>query len=354
MTASWPSSTVAKQSILGVGLVCLDVIKADGAPRYFNGGSCGNVISGLAFLGWKASIVTPSYKGIGGKIVMTNLAKLGISQIKTEPQLMEVPRIIECLKMKNDIYVDHKYLFVCPECGQKLPSIAPLDDASAKKITNNAQQFNVLYADRTSAGIKILRKVFQDRGNWTIYEPNSSRNIEGFLQNSLDSHIVKFSTEKVSLSLAEKLRNRAALGSTVLIVHTDGEEGLHFSYRMRNATMSKWAHLRAQPVSHLIDASGAGDWCTVGLIMGLVGKYRNSKCWLSREEVVAALQYGQALSAISCAFIGAQGLIYAETDDIIREQVFKGLKKGADYKIRPTSISKDMIRDLCKLCLLPV
>ncbi len=338
-------------SILGTGLVCLDIIKETDSVRYFNGGSCGNVTSALSFLGWNASVITGCYSDEAGKILNTNLISTGVKQIETGRYPSEAPRIIEELFSRDGICNEHKFVFTCSECGQKLPTVKLLNESCAKSLSNKTGNFNVLYSDRCSPGIHYLRKIFRERGDWTVYEPNSARNIGSFLDNALDSHIVKFSNERIPFNIAERLRDLADKSKLVLIVHTFGKNGLYFCFRKRNNRMSKWTHLDPQPVPRLIDVSGAGDWCTTGLLIGLVGNNRKYRHWLTRKEVISALQYGQALAAISCSFIGGQGLIYVDGNEKDVNKIFKHIKKSNVKKIKPASLPMETTKGLCQICL---
>jgi len=339
-------------SILGVGLVCLDIISSEEGPtHYYNGGSCGNVISALSFLGWNSSVITDDYSDLAQQIVERNFKKLGVNQITTKRHLDKTPRIIERLINKDGKYIDHQFISSCPNCDEIMPAIKPLDKKAVEFISRDTKKFNVLYADRASAGIQLLREKFNKQGAWSVYEPNSSRNVKAFLDHSLESHIVKFSSEKISERLAEDLRKKAKHGTTVLIVYTKGAHGLSFSYKKRDKTMSEWMHLPSQPVPEYVDAAGAGDWCTTGILIGLIGKNPSQRTWLTRDEVVASLQYGQALAAISCAFIGAQGLFYAEDGDRHFRTIDNDVKQK--NKIKPTKLPSDARNELCDFCLMP-
>lgn len=334
-------------SIIGAGLVCLDIIQDIGSVRYLNGGSCGNVVSGLSFLGWKASVLTGHYCDSASRILDSNFRQLGVERIETGHKCVSTPRIIEHLCEGGE----HKFLLSCPECGKNLPRIKPLEEKVAQSL-RIVKKYDVFYTDRSSHGIKLLRNMFKTNNSWTMYEPNSCRNLEAFMNNSLESHLVKFSSEKIPYYLAERLRvDATSKGSTVLIVRTEGKSGLYFSYRKRDKNMSQWIHLDAQPVADFVDSSGAGDWCTTGLLFSLINRHRKSRTWLKQLDVIASLQYGQALAAISCAFLGAQGLIYA---DAVEKLSFINDKtpKPSFIKLQPASLST-VEKRYCPTCLLP-
>ena len=110
--------------ILGAGLVCLDIIKDFNSISYLNGGSCGNVTTALSFMGWNSSVITKRYEGNAGKIINENLINSGVSQITVGKKTIEAPMIIEELISKNGLYLKHKFLMTCAECGQNLPKVS--------------------------------------------------------------------------------------------------------------------------------------------------------------------------------------------------------------------------------------
>lgn len=62
----------------------------------------------------------------------------------------------------------------------------------------------------------------------------------------------------------------------------------------------------------MIDTSGAGDWCTSGMLYYLFDKDPNcSVVNITYNRLFEALRFGQALSALNCMAIGARGLAKA-------------------------------------------
>jgi len=338
--------------VLGTGLVCLDIINNCNSTCHMIGGSCGNVVSALSFLGWNSTVVTSPYMDFAGEIIKLNLEKIGVKRIEFGLPI-SAPRIIETVN-KTAGNPKHKFLFSCPECGKELPKISPVGEKDGRSISKVIDKVNVFYTDRISKGISILRDSLANDGAWTFYEPNSSRNTKALIENSLQSNIVKFASNKVPLSVSNRLRELAVNGATVLIVRTEGSEGLSVCYKTRGNKMSKWIHQRALPALDIVDTAGAGDWCTAGLIFSLVNKFPQRQNWLIKSDVINALQLGQALAAFSCTFIGAQGLLYSDSQATL-EDLFSKYRVGTslpEFKSIPyTSIKfKD---DCCHTCLLP-
>lgn len=346
-------TTKSSPRILGVGLLCLDIIRYADTIHYCAGGSCGNIISSLAYMGCDSTLLSWPSSDLAYEIINHNLSQVGVKQIFFEESSSLTPRIIENLTFNEDKYYSHDFLFCCPNCGKKLPRLKKPRVKDIETLLTSFSDYDVLYYDRISPGIKYLNSKFKHNKKWVIYEPNSSRNQIAFIKNSLTSNIVKFSHEKVSMQLADNLRKVSSDSDIILIVQTMGEQGLRFSYRKRNNQLSKWINIPPQPVSKLIDTVGAGDWCTSGLISSLLSNTRSCPKWFKKDELVAALQYGQALAAISCSFIGAQGLLYADPskDEI---SLFRDRIKPKRSKIRGYSLSKLISSNLCQTCLLPI
>lgn len=334
------------RSIVGVGLVCLDIVKGYGQIKYMTGGTCGNVISSLAFLGWESNIIKNRYNDLAGEIIDKNFNDMGVNSIELGTPVA-APRIIQIISSNNK-YPRHQFLFACPKCHKDVPKIKTLTEKEMVNIT--FPDSNVFFTDRSSKGLSSLRSSYTRNGSWSIYEPNSCRNTKSFIESSLDSHIVKFSSAKVSFSLAENLRESSYGRTPVVIVRTEGPKGLSFCYKTRKGSMSKWYHLDALPAVNIIDTAGAGDWCTAGLLFFLVNNYPKSKSYLNKNDVIGALQFGQALSAISCSFMGSQGLLYNDLNEQLRSLL-------CHYEI-PTigaSLSPWVGTDaLCDTCLMPM
>ncbi len=343
-------------NILGAGLVCLDIIKERSTTFYLNGGTCGNVITALSILGWNSSVIINNYTDKAGEIINRNLNYTGVKQIKAGNRRYCAPRVIEELVRDNYKYINHRFFTTCPECGKKLPSVKPVSKNFVNTISNLVEDFDVFYADRCSPGIDLLKETFKKKNGWVIFEPNSTRNFSAFIKNALNSHIVKFSSERISISSANKLKEAAAKSAIVLIIHTIGKDGLYFCYRKKDKKISKWIHLPSQPLPNKVrDTSGAGDWCTTGLLHVLINNNRKVKKWLPKEEIISSLQYGQALAAISCAFIGAQGLIYANdiNENKDNNESFKNIFNHRNNNIKPVYLPKKTGLRLCNTCLMP-
>lgn len=339
--------------ILGTGLICLDIVNDYSSLYYMTGGSCGNVISALSFLGWNSTVIKNRYADFVGEKINSNLEEIGVKCINIGSPII-TPRIIEIID-NSGRNSKHKFLFSCPECGKELPKLKPLTEKDSMAIIKDVSKVNVFYTDRISKGISIIRESLGREGTWTFYEPNSSRNVEALIDNSLQSSIVKFSASKVPMAVSNRLRELAVDGVTVLIVRTEGPKGLSVCYKMRNNKMSQWIPLKALQAPDIVDTSGAGDWCTAGLLFRLINKFPQKQKWLIKNDVIEAVQFGQALATISCKFVGAQGLIYSDSQEELERLFSKFINDEfkSEFKI-VNYLAPKVGNGCCPICLMPV
>ena len=79
--------------------------------------------------------------------------------------------------------------------------------------------------------------------------------------------------------------------------------------------MRSWARLGSFP-AHVVDAAGAGDWLSAGLIHRMFGGGSRIP---GRRGIESALRFGSALAAANCGFVGARGMMYSVARDKMLE-----------------------------------
>ena len=67
--------------ILGAGLICVDVVRNSSSTIIMNGGSCANVISVLAQIGYDCTVIREKYSGTSELFLSNTLASLGVKEI---------------------------------------------------------------------------------------------------------------------------------------------------------------------------------------------------------------------------------------------------------------------------------
>lgn len=282
----------------GTGLVALDVVmNGSGKARYVHtGGSCANVMSILGFLGWSPNIVARLGKDPAGLAIKKELKRLGISVKSPMGARNDAPTPI--IVQKNSTsrgVIKHSFSRRCPICGTWFPSFSPVPRIDALDLISKLpDDLRVFYFDRVSAGILELVNAAKARNALIVFEPSSKIEDHHFAAALELSDIVKYS--------AERHPSIPKSGNPKLEVKTFGGSGLTFRIQ------GKWTKLAAYTVIDVVDQAGAGDWCTAGIIHALANAKRDS-LW-ARKTVENALEFGQALGALSCLHEGARGLMY--------------------------------------------
>lgn len=290
---------------VGTGLVALDVLingKQSHNPRLWAGGSCANVLTILACLGWSAYPIARLGADQASDVILEDTQRWGVrSDLMFRDIRSSTPIVIEKLA-KGRNALTHEFRFTCPNCGAPLPRNRPISAELVDKIIPRMPFAQVYYFDRVSRAALDFAKVQRSSGALIVFEP-CKFNTDGLFKSCLDiAHIVKYSSE---IMHGKTLRRK-----TPLEIQTLGSEGLR--YRMASATREcGWQKLEAFRVRELVDSAGAGDWCSAGVIHLLGRNGAEGFHEVSREEVENALGFGQRLAALDCLYEGARGLMYS-------------------------------------------
>lgn len=290
---------------VGTGLITLDIILEDAnssSPLAYAGGSCCNVLTILAFLGWNSIPIGKLSNDNFGKKIIQDLKKWGVdvSKIFLE-ESGNTPIIIEKLGKRKNGSNGHIFSLTCPKCGSFLPRFKPIP---LRQIFSNASevfQSNVFYFDRVSRSSIELAKLYKKQGAFVFFEPPKIKDEKIYHECYDIADVVKFSDEKSNESTSEFLENL----NSPLLIETLGVKGL--KYRFNN---KKWKNLPAFPVNNFVDAAGAGDWCSAGFIHDLHKNGHFESNTYNEKAIKNALIFGQCLSAINCHFTGARGGMY--------------------------------------------
>lgn len=298
-------------SCWGIGFVAMDVVDVEGDKFAAVGGSCGNVMAILAWLGWTAKPIARLGSDATGDFIREELRGLGVDVASLSKEKgVRSPIVLQRFGTSRDGTRTHRFSLTCPECGRWLPRHRPVTLAQSKSLARGDDAPDVFYFDRVSPASLQLAEMARSRGALVVFEP-SSADEESKFQRAVDTcHVLKYSQER--LGHLPDLRYAA---SPALIVETCGEAGLRYRWNDR------WFELDAFPAKSTVDAAGSGDWCTATLIhrMGRTGARRFTR--RTGAVVAAALQDGQAAAAVNCGFHGARGAMQALTLDELNERL---------------------------------
>ena len=299
--------------IFGVGLIALDVVIAPNtSEKMWSGGSCGNVLTVLNWLGWQSYPIAHLRNDKPADIIYKDLNYWEIElDFVIRNETGRTPIIIEKLE-NNGI---HKFMFKCPIRGTNLPRYKPISVDDVDSIVLQ-KEFNpsVFYFDRVSKSAIALAREFADKGAIIVFEPCSIRNERLFREALQICHILKYSDQQNKI--IKKINSRAV---PLLEIETLGSKGLRYRANL-DSVSSEWKPMKAYKLEHVVDTAGAGDWCTAGIIHSLCREGLDHFRKLSGSRVEYGLRIGQALAAFNCMFEGTRGGMY-----LLNRNVFESI-----------------------------
>ena len=313
-------TTVIRPKVFGTGLIALDlVIGPDpGSPvRAWAGGTCGNVLSILAYLGWDAYPIARMNDDVASDRVRADMKRWGVrvDWANCAPT-SHTPMIVQEIRRRRDGRTHHRFSWSCPHCGKWLPPFKAITVDAMERVKLALPGSSVFFMDRLSRGTLALAAEASARGALVVFEPSSKSTDKLMAEAVALAHVVKYADHR----LANFPGVMGSDSAVLLEVQTLGHRGLKYRHRLGRGA-SRWMHLKAIPAPRLADTCGAGDWCTAGLIAkgtagGQEGFHRTGA-----SGVRSALRYGQALAAWNCGFEGARGGMYAVSRREFKSQI---------------------------------
>lgn len=308
-----------KLKCAGTGLVTLDIVSKanDGLNlRFWTGGSCGNVLIILAYLGWESYPIVRLGDDVAGRFLLKEMKSFGLKcdQVFLSKSI-STPIIVEELNNGTNRAPSHRWKWACPVCGSRLPAYKPIPADELKTIRKGMPSCEVFYFDRVSRSAIELAKTCKSRGAIVFFEPSTVGNKELFKECLKVADVVKYSHSRTTVFT--KLLNDFLVP---IEVETMGAEGVR--YRISTSISDgKWVAIPAYHLKKTKDSAGCGDWCSAGMIhiLGLLanGHFQS----VSNEVMECALKFGQTLAALKCYFEGARGLMYNMSKENLRELV---------------------------------
>jgi sugar/nucleoside kinase (ribokinase family) len=310
--------------IVSSGFVALDVVLGIEDPdcaRFYSGGTSGNVSASMAFLGWKSSPVARLAEDEAGAFVRADLNRWGVdTSFLGTASTCPTPIVVQKIFVGKDGTPKHRFLWNCPDCGAYFPSFRPVLGESVPGIAALIEKPTVFFTDRISKSSLKLAEHCKEAGAAIVFEPSGVGDPTQFVRMLGICDILKYSDQRAK-SFSDLLHNNRVL----LEIQTLGEEGLRFILRTPRASKN-WTQSPSHDVK-VVDTAGAGDWTTAGLIAHLLADGSESLKRLTKEKVLDALNYAQALAAINCQFEGARGAMYQLPRETFLTQAMRLSKK---------------------------
>ncbi len=298
----------AKAVCFGSGLVALDVIlngHPNTDPKLLAGGSCGNVLSILAFLGWKSYPIARFSNRPTSDLVIKDFESHSVkTDLISQSPDGSTPVIIHRILKDANNNPKHRFEFKIPKTNIWLPSYKSVLSNKVSELCEYAIKPKVFYIDRVSRANIDLAKFYKANGGLIFFEPTSISDEKQFKECISIADIIKFSNDRLP-QYKELYPTRQA----AIEIETLGANGLLFR-SFRNRT-NEWKFLPALEIENVLDTAGAGDWCSAGLIHALFEDFETPVLYsLTNSKLEKALRYGQFMSALNCCYYGARGLMY--------------------------------------------
>lgn len=285
---------------IGAGLISLDVLTWEGKRipvSYYVGGTCGNVMMILSYMGWETYPIARLDGTKDGIRVLADMKKHNVHTDFVSTNDGKTPVIVQRNFINKDGIPTHRFESR-PNMGRFYLDFKSLTMRQADEVIARIDFVpKVFFFDRVSPAILKLADTFKGMGSVIFFEPSSrSGNVILFNKCVEVSDIIKFSEQRIKdIEQFERYKDK-------LFIQTQGAKGLRYRLDLG------WIHLEPVPNDKVIDTAGAGDWTTAAFINELF-KTRNGISGISAVEIEKALNDAQKIGAQSCSYEGARGMM---------------------------------------------
>ena len=321
--------SVGHSKVVGTGLIALDLVigsDPEAPVRCWAGGTCGNVLSILAYLGWDAYPVARMNGDVASERICADMVRWGVRLDWTDcAPTTNSPIIVHKIRRGKDGRCKHRFSWLCPNCGKWLPAFKPITVDAVERVKPTLPGASVFFLDRLSRATLMLAAEASACGAVVVFEPSSKGNAKLMAEALAIAHVVKYADSRLAGVPGAMVGNSA----TVLEIQTRGAKGLRYRHRLGRGT-SNWIDLKAIAAPQLADTCGSGDWCTAGLIAKAAVGGQEGLRRAGARGIRGALRYGQALAAWNCGFEGARGGMYAVAKHMFASQIAKLLNGRFD------------------------
>ena len=298
-----------KKTVIGSGIYNLDIIVVRDypdwpQPRPFTdrtvleevGGTCGNVMCILSWLGWKAMPQVCLDDSPEGLRAASDLKRYGCDcrYVTNTPE--GGTSTLKCTHMKSPDGRKTISFRAGSPGGSRFPKrhfLRARDEAPAflEKLDECPA---VYFFDDPAAGHRLIAGSLREKGAIVYFEP-SRVETKAELEAVGVSDIIKFSGDNVpDVSFTERFAGK-------LFIQTLGSEGLRFKLRGNS-----WVHVPPVPCEEVVDWEGAGDWTTTAIIWG-IGRTGKKVAELNDDDLLHILTEAQHFASESISFMGPKG-----------------------------------------------
>lgn len=331
--------------VVGTGFMPLDIVYRDDNPskmKAYAGGTCGNVLMILAYLGWDAFPIARYDDSPLARMIKEDMKLWGahLEFLSLEPTALP-PIVVQRVFAKPRSGKTHSFAWVCPGCGAPLPSFKPVLAKSVAEVCDRLPKMRVYFFDRVSRAALDLAKKCTEIGGVVVFEPSMIGDPRLFTEAINLSHIFKYSQDRIS-----DVREVRGSAEPIIEVETLGSAGLRYRRRGR-----AWKEVDAFSIRSTVDTSGAGDWCTAGILHSLCQEGIQGLQQATDLDVLSAVRLGQAMAAWTCQFEGARGGIYGIHWADWRKEVLEIIQSGstaAQTAPQSVRVCPEVLLDVCR------
>lgn len=306
---------------VGIGFVALDLLikgKERVLPNSKNvGGSCGNVMAILAYFRWNSFPVARLGKDTRSKALIRDFQDCQVQTTFISRESKGVtPTIIVRVVTDQAGVSKSRFEWKDPRSGDWLPRYRPYPKTLAKRVALDLPDAKLFYFDRAEPSSLLMAQSMKEKGAVIFFEPSRAKDENIFRQCVEISDVVKYSSDRILKPLEEFQAETPRIE-----IQTLGSDGLRYRLKGKKFRNLKWSELPAFKTEQVVDPTGCGDWCSAGIISKLCSEGREVFFGFGRKEIKEALEYGQALASLNCAYEGARGPMYSLSVDELMQEV---------------------------------
>ena len=243
-------TTITRPKVFGTGLIALDLVVGPdpGTPvRSWAGGTCGNVLSILAYLGWDAYPIARMNDDAASGRVRADMMRWGVHMDWADcPPTAHTPIIVLEIRRTRDGRPDHRFSWSCPRCGTRLPPFKAITVDGVEAVKPALADASVFFLDRLSRATLALAAEVSACGAVVLFEPSGKTSDKLMAEALALAHIVKYADHRLA-----GIGGVMAGGSAVLLeVQTLGARGLRYRHRLHRG-VCRWMYLGAVPAPRL-------------------------------------------------------------------------------------------------------
>lgn len=330
---------------VGTGFLPLDLVYRDDNPsklQAYAGGTCGNVLIILAFLGWDVYPIARHNDSPLARIIKDDFRLWGahLDFASLEPTALP-PVVVQRIFAKPRGARTHSFSWACPGCGAHLPSFKPVPAKSILEISDRLPNMQIFFFDRVSRSALDLANRCAQSGGIVVFEPSMIADPRLFSEAINLSHVFKYSQDR--LSDVHEIRGTA---EPLLEIETLGSAGLRYRRRGR-----VWKEVNGFSIRRTVDTSGAGDWCTAGILHMLCQEGISGLKRATDQETLSAVRLGQSMAAWTCQFEGARGGMYGVEWAAWKKAILKIIQSGRTVEqttSQSVRVCPEVLLDVCR------